>query len=179
MAEPEALQNRLEYTFRDPSLLRLAFTHPSVAHEKGPPVSTNQRLEFLGDSVLGVVLTGALYERFPCLDEGQLTKARARLVNRRMLAAHARLLAFGPELILGHGEDKHGGRDRTSALADAYEAVVGAIFLDGGFAEAQKFVLREFEKYLAGWRASLPLKTPKASCRNGCNPPPPKLPSTR
>jgi ribonuclease-3 len=161
VAEFDALQQRLGYSFRDASLLRLAFTHPSAAHEKGGPVFTNQRLEFLGDSVLGVVLTGGLYRRFADLDEGQLTKARARLVNRRTLAAHARALSFGPELILGHGEEKHGGRERISALADAYEAVVGAIFLDGGFASAQKFVLREFERELGGLAGVPLIENPK------------------
>jgi len=138
------LQARLAYTFRDEGLLRLALTHPSVAHESGEPVAHNQRLEFLGDAVLQLVLTHELYEKFPAFDEGPLTKGRAKLVNRRTLAEHARALDFGPHLILSHGEEMHGGRERPSALADTFEALLGAIFLDGGFGAAREFILREF-----------------------------------
>jgi ribonuclease-3 len=144
MFDLAALQTRLGYTFRDEALLRLAFTHPSVAHEQGASVQTNQRLEFLGDAVLQLVLTRELYEKFPTLGEGPLTKARAKLVNRRTLAEHGRALGIGPQLILSHGEELHGGRDRPSALADAYEALLGALCLDGGFEAAREFILREF-----------------------------------
>jgi len=139
-----ALQTRLGYNFRDENQLRLALTHPSVAHELGTPVLHNQRLEFLGDAVLQLVLTRELYEKFPSFDEGPLTKARAKLVNRRTLAVHGRVLALGEHLILSRGEELHGGRERPSALADTFEAVVGAIFLDGGFDTAREFILREF-----------------------------------
>src|SRR5207249_12244668 len=88
------LQKKLGYVFRDPVLLRLALTHPSVAHEKGAPVQTNQRLEFLGDAVLQLVLTRVLYEKFPSVGEGPLTKARAKMVNRRTLAEHGRRLGL-------------------------------------------------------------------------------------
>jgi len=138
------LQNQLGYSFNDPSLLQLALTHPSVAHEKGAPLKTNQRLEFLGDAVLQLVLTRELYEKFPAFGEGPLTKARAKLVNRRTLAEHARHLGLGRELIVSKGEEMHGGRERASALADTFEALMGAIFLDGGFDAARDFVLREF-----------------------------------
>src|SRR3954449_12277570 len=97
------LQIRLGYAFNDPNLLQLALTHPSIAHEQGVPVQTNQRLEFLGDAVLQLVLTGALYERFPAFGEGPLTKARAKMVNRRTLAEHARHLDLGRHLILSRG----------------------------------------------------------------------------
>jgi ribonuclease-3 len=147
-------QTHLGYAFRDESLLRLALTHPSIAHEHGAPapggdeapqkLAHNQRLEFLGDAVLQLVLTHELYEKFPAFDEGPLTKARAKLVNRRTLAEHARALGLGAHLILGHGEETHGGRERPSALADAFEALLGAIFLDGGFDAAREFILREF-----------------------------------
>ena len=133
MSDLAALQVRLGYTFRDQSLLQLALTHPSVAHELGAPVQHNQRLEFLGDAVLQLVLTRELYERFPDFDEGPLTKARAKLVNRRSLAEHGRKLELGAHLILSRGEDLHGGRERPSALADTFEAVMGALFLDGGY----------------------------------------------
>jgi ribonuclease-3 len=138
------LQSRLRYTFQDQRLLRLALTHPSVAHEQGTPVQHNQRLEFLGDAVLQLVLTRELYEKFPSFNEGPLTKARAKLVNRRTLAVHGRALSLGEHLILSRGEELHGGRERPSALADTFEAVVGAIFLDGGFDTAREFILREF-----------------------------------
>jgi ribonuclease-3 len=139
-----AFQSRLGCKFRDENLLRLALTHPSVAHEANTATAHNQRLEFLGDAVLQLVLTGELYEKFPAFDEGPLTKARAKLVNRRTLAEHARALGLGAHLILGHGEARHGGRERPSALADAFEALLGAMFLDGGFGAAREFILREF-----------------------------------
>jgi ribonuclease-3 len=137
-------QARLDYKFRDEGLLRLALTHPSVAREGGGLQPHNQRLEFLGDAVLQLVLTQQLYEKFPAFDEGPLTKARAKLVNRRALAERARALDLGAHLILSRGEEMSGGRERASALADAFEALLGAIFLDGGFAAAREFILREF-----------------------------------
>jgi ribonuclease-3 len=145
VSEFAALQTRLGYAFRDESLLRLALTHPSVAHEQGVPVQHNQRLEFLGDAVLQLVLTRELYEKFPAYGEGPLTKARAKLVNRRTLAVHGRLLNLGAHLILSRGEEMHGGRERPSALADTFEALLGAIFMDGGYDAASEFILREFQ----------------------------------
>jgi ribonuclease-3 len=142
--DSEILQPRLGYVFRDAGLLRLALTHPSVAHEQRVPVQHNQRLEFLGDAVLQLVLTRELYERFPTYGEGPLTKARAKLVNRRSLAEQGRLLGLGDLLILSRGEEAHGGRERPSALADTFEALLGAIFLDGGFDSAREFILRRF-----------------------------------
>jgi ribonuclease-3 len=144
MSNLAALQARLGYVFRAENLLRLALTHPSIAHEQGAPVQHNQRLEFLGDAVLQLALTRELYEKFPGFDEGPLTKARAKLVNRRTLAVHGRELGLGNHLILSRGEDLHGGRERPSALADTFEALVGAIFLDGGYEAAREFILREF-----------------------------------
>ena len=146
MAEYEVLQTRIGCAFRDVDLLRLALTHPSVAHEQGAPVRHNQRLEFLGDAVLQVILTRELYEKFPAFDEGSLTKARAKLVNRRALAGQARQLGLGEFLVVSRGEEAHGGRERLSALADAFEALVGAIFLDGGYETAREFVLRRFHE---------------------------------
>jgi ribonuclease III len=146
----------IAYQFRDESLLRLALTHPSVAHESGTATADNQRLEFLGDAVLGLVLTQKLYQQFPALDEGPLTKARAKLVNRRTLAQRARVLGLGAHLIVSRGEETSGGRNRESALADAYEALLGAIFLDGGFEAARDFILGEFAAAF-GELAVLPL----------------------
>ena len=144
MSEFSEFQTRLGYVFRDEGLLRLALTHPSVAHEQGAPSPHNQRLEFLGDAVLQLVLTRELYEKFPAFDEGPLTKARAKLVNRRTLADHARILGLGAQMILSRGEEMHGGRERVSTLADTLEALLGAIFLDRGFEAAREFILREF-----------------------------------
>jgi len=140
----EDLERRLEYRFVKRDLLRLALTHPSVAHEQGLPIQTNQRLEFLGDAVLQLALTQELYQKFPTFGEGPLTKARAKLVNRRSLAERARHLALGQYLILSRGEETSGGRDRLSALADTFEALLGAIFLDGGFEAARGFILQQF-----------------------------------
>jgi ribonuclease-3 len=146
VADYRALQQSLGYQFRDASLLRLALTHPSIAHEQGAPMQTNQRLEFLGDAVLQLVLTRELYDKFNGFGEGPLTKARAKLVNRRTLADHGRRLGLGSSLILSRGEELHGGRDRASALADTFEALLGAIFLDGGFDAARTFILEQFKE---------------------------------
>ncbi|HZL44396.1 MAG TPA: ribonuclease III [Verrucomicrobiae bacterium] len=161
MPDPQELQKELGYVFRDSSLLELALTHPSVAHEQGSPTETNQRLEFLGDAVLQLVLTRALYENFPDFEEGPLTKARAKLVNRRTLAEHGRELGLGRHLILSRGEETHGGRERPSALADVFEALLGAIFLDGGFDPAREFILRRFRGAFGGLGAIPILENPK------------------
>lgn len=143
-ADLSAFQEKVGYVFRDLGLLRLALTHPSVAHESPGSTQHNQRLEFLGDSVLGVILTRELYEKFPRFGEGPLTKARAQMVNRRTLAAEARRFSLGEYLQMSRGEEASGGRDRQSALADAFEALLGAIFLDGGYEAARDFILRCF-----------------------------------
>jgi ribonuclease-3 len=144
MSDLADLQTRLGYPFRNEGLLQLALTHPSVAHESGEPTAHNQRLEFLGDAVLQLVLTHELYDKYSAFDEGPLTKARAKLVNRRTLAEHARALGVGAHLILSRGEETNGGRERASTLADAFESLLGAIFLDGGLDAARGFILREF-----------------------------------
>jgi len=138
------LQQRIGYHFRNGQLLCLALTHPSIAHEQNNPSPHNQRLEFLGDAILGAVLSQQLYEKFTEADEGLLTKSRAKLVNAASLAAHGRALGLGAHLILSRGEENSGGRVRASTLADAFEAVLGAIFLDGGFDAAREFILQEF-----------------------------------
>lgn len=144
MADITELQQKLGYRFSHPEHLTLALTHPSVAHEASGSAQHNQRMEFLGDAVLGLVVTNELYEKFPGFGEGPLTKARAQLVNRRTLATQARRLDLGAYLILSRGEELSGGRTRQSALADCLEALVGAIFLDGGYACAREFVLQCF-----------------------------------
>jgi ribonuclease-3 len=151
----------MEYQFQDVNLLRLALTHPSVAHEQGRMVQHNQRLEFLGDAVLGLVLTRELYDKFPQVSEGPLTKARAQMINRRTLADQARRLELQNELILSRGEEANLGRSRASALADGFEALIGAVFLDGGFDAARSFVLRSFREAF-GELTSIPtLDNPK------------------
>jgi len=161
VSEYDQLQKRLGYKFEDLGKLRLALTHPSVAHEKGMPVQTNQRLEFLGDAVLQLALTRELYEKFPAFGEGPLTKARAKLVNRRSLAERARELGLGVHLILSHGEEVSGGRERQSALADTFEALLGAIFLDGGFEAARQFILNQFSASLDDLSVIPTLDNPK------------------
>ena len=161
MSEYDELQKRLGYFFQDTGLLRLALTHPSVAHEQSAPIQTNQRLEFLGDAVLQLVLTRELYEKFPGFGEGPLTKARAQLVNRRSLAEQARQLELGAHLILSRGEENSGGRERLSALADTFEALLGAIFLDGGFDAACTFILQQFVTSFGELAAIPTLENPK------------------
>lgn len=161
MSDSAALQTRLGYQFRDENLLRLALTHPSVAHESGEPTAHNQRLEFLGDAVLQLVLTQKLYEKFPAFGEGLLTKARAKLVNRRTLAEHAHMLDLGAHLILSRGEETSGGRERASALADAFESLLGAIYLDGGFDASREFIMREFDADFSTLAESSGIENPK------------------
>lgn len=137
-------EETLGHRFQDGQLLELALTHPSITHDLGAGTPHNQRLEFLGDAVLQLVLTLELYEKFPELGEGPLTQARAEMVNRRTLAIQSRALKLGEFLRMSRSEETTGGRDRSSALADAFEAVVGAIFLDGGLPAARGFILRRF-----------------------------------
>jgi len=163
VADLAQFQQRLGYQFRDESLLRLALTHPSVTPDSSRPAATptNQRLEFLGDAVLQIALSTELYEKFPTADEGALTKSRARLVNARALAAQARAIGLGAELVLGRGEELQGGRDRESSLADAFEAVLGAIYLDGGLAAAREFIGRQFQAELAELAGGEAIENPK------------------
>ncbi len=161
MSDYQELQSKLGYCFRNLNLLKLALTHPSVAHEQGLKLETNQRMEFLGDAVLQLVLTRELYDRFPEFDEGPLTKARARMVNRRALAEHGRAIELGRNLILSRGEELHGGRERPSALADAYEAVLGALFLDGGFDAAREVILQQFKDAFGSMSVIPVLDNPK------------------
>ncbi len=123
----------------EPSLLQLAFTHRSFAYESGNS-ETNERLEFLGDSVLGLIVTEELYARYPDLDESRLSPLRSGVVNMRALADIARELELGKFIRLGRGEEVTGGRDKNSLLADALEALIGAIYLQFGFAKCSEIV---------------------------------------
>ncbi len=131
----ESLRLKLDYTFRRAELLRQALTHRSF----GTP--HNERMEFVGDAVLNCVVGAALYERFPDLPEGDLSRARAGLVNGDTLARVARQVGIGHEILLGEGEMKSGGADRASILADALEALFGAVYLDGGFDAARRVIV--------------------------------------
>ena len=132
----------------DTQLLELALTHRSFAYESGG-IPTNERLEFLGDSVLGVVITDALYHRYPDLPEGQLAKFRSAIVNARALADVARTLNLGTFIRLGRGEESTGGRDKSSILADTFEAILGAAYLDHGIDVTRKLILNLFEQLIA------------------------------
>lgn len=156
-----ALEGLLGHRFADPALVELALTHPSITHDHGSGTPHNQRLEFLGDSVLQLVLTLELYEKFPDLGEGPLTQARAEMVNRRTLALQSRALNVGEFLRMSRSEETTGGRDRASALADSFEALVGAIFLDGGLEAARGFVLRRFRDAFGQLEALPSLHNPK------------------
>lgn len=141
MSALEDLQSALGHRFRDQALLALALTHPSVAHEDGGGQNHNQRLEFLGDAVIQLAVTSELYHRFPGMGEGALTQARAQLVNRTSLACQARRLTLGDHVILSRGEESSGGRTRSSTLADAFEAIIGAVYVDAGFETARQTLL--------------------------------------
>ena len=136
-------QKVIGYEFRQTGLLQQALTHSSYANEKRMKKhSDNERLEFLGDAVLEIISSEYLYHHFPDLPEGELTKMRASLVCEPTLAYCTKELHLGEYLLLGRGEDRTGGRKRSSILSDALEAVIGAIYLDGGFASAKEFVLK-------------------------------------
>jgi ribonuclease-3 len=151
----DTLRERLGYAFRDPDLLRHALTHRSYG------ASHNERLEFVGDAVLNCVVAAVLYERFPSLAEGDLSRVRASLVNQETLARVARSSSLGADVKLGEGEQKSGGADRASILADALEAVFGAVFLDGGFDAARKVIVDCYGDVLARADPALLGKDPK------------------
>ncbi len=137
---------KLGYTFHNISLLNESLTHSSYANEnKKKNIRYNERLEFLGDAVLSVIISDYLYNRLKRTPEGELTKIRASIVCEASLAQCSIILNVGKYLLLGKGEETTGGRDRVSILADAFEAIIGAIYLDGGLEEAKKFVLNNLE----------------------------------
>jgi ribonuclease-3 len=138
--ELRALCERLRYSFGNLEVLRQALRHPSYTHENPKAGEHNQRLEFLGDAVVGLVVAEALVRRFPDAREGQLTRWRAALVSERPLARAAKQIGLDTLVLLGKGEHSGGGRDRTSVLCDAFEAVTGAAFIDGGLDAARTLV---------------------------------------
>ena len=135
------LEQRIGYSFKNPALLELALTHPSIAKTQ-----SNQRLEFLGDAVLGLVVARLLYELFPNEQEGELARRQAALVRGETLAAAARELGLGEALKLTASEAAGGGRETTSNLEDAFEALLGALYLDGGLAAAEQFLLPRWQE---------------------------------
>ena len=138
----EALEERLGYKFKNINLLKNSLTHSSYANEVRGGFSSNERLEFLGDSVLSVIVSDYIYKHYPNMPEGELTKLRASLVCEKSLCTFSRELHLGEFLMLGKGEEKGGGRERDSILADAFEAVLAAMYLDGGMEVARQHVLR-------------------------------------
>jgi len=161
MSTTAPLEAALGHRFNNPALLTLALTHPSLAHELGGGQQHNQRLEFLGDAVLQLVITTRLYEQFPELGEGPLTQARAQMVNRSTLAQHGAHLNLGEHLVLSRGEETSGGRARASTVADAFEALVGAVFMDAGYEKARDVVLRVYQELLGELEVLPNLANPK------------------
>ena len=131
----------LSLIFKDQHLLQQALTHKSYVYEHNLPIlESNEKLEYLGDTILGFVVTNLIYKRFPSWGEGELSKFRARLVNTGALADVARKIRLGDHLLLGHGEEISGGRDKTSILADGFEALIGAFYLDSGLEPARLYL---------------------------------------
>ena len=153
MADWKELEARLHLKFKNPALLRQALVHTSYLNENpGIDVGSNERLEFLGDAALGVIVAEQLYNEYPLVDEGKLTELRAHLVRRDTLARAAGRFELGTYLQLGRGEDAAGGRTRPTNMARAYEALVGAIFLDRGVRGARAFIKRSLREELRALR---------------------------
>ncbi|MEJ2452490.1 MAG: ribonuclease III, partial [Gammaproteobacteria bacterium] len=150
-----ALESRLGYQFRDPEHLAIALTHRSAAKNH------YERMEFLGDAVLNLVISAELYQRFPAASEGELSRLRAHLVKGESLSGLASELALGEHIRLGSGELKSGGFRRKSILADVLESIIGAIYLDAGIEAAREFILRQFETRIHNAQHVKELKDPK------------------
>ena len=142
----EEFQGKIRYYFNDKELLIEALSHSSYANEKRKGRNSNERLEFLGDSVLSIVVSQYLFEHFTHLPEGELTKIRASLVCEKSLYEFAKQIDLGEHILLGKGEENTGGRERVSILADAFEAVIAAVFLDGGLEAAKRHILKFIPK---------------------------------
>lgn len=143
------LEKKIKYRFKNRNLPLLAITHSSFANEnKAMGVCSNERLEFLGDAVLNIVVSEHIYLKYPELPEGELTKIRAAVVCEPTISNCAKELELGEHILLGKGEEMTGGRRRTSILSDVFEAVAGAVYLDGGLRQAKRFLLRVLGKYI-------------------------------
>jgi ribonuclease III len=148
--EFDSLQRAIQYRFRDRGLLEHAMTHTSRANEDvSGGVRDNESMEFLGDALLGFVIADMLFREFPAFDEGEKSKSKAALVSTTTLARQAERLNLGDHLLLGRGEEKTGGRRKQALLADGYEALIAAIYLDGGIEHARAFITREFAPLVA------------------------------
>ncbi len=173
----EPLESRINYKFRNSFLLAEALTHPSLAYESKRPHFDNQRLEFLGDAVIQLVVTEGLFKRFPDDPEGCLTKLRSRVVSRRALARFAMMIHLGDYVLLGKGEEATGGRRRPSTLADAFESLIGAIFLDSGLPAAKSFILRLFDEEIQSMVSSPDERNPKGELQESLQSIHPEAPS--
>lgn len=175
----ESLESRLGYKFRNSLLLAEAMTHPSLAYESQSPHFDNQRLEFLGDAVLQLILTEDLFKMFPDFPEGRLTKLRSQLVSRRALARFALTIDLGSYVLLGKGEEATGGRRRMSTLADGFEALIGAVYLDIGYDGARDLVLRLFQPEIEALACSPEERNPKGELQECLQAIHPQAPSYR
>ena len=146
----EELEAKIGYSFKDKTLIERALTHSSFNRERNTRHRDNERLEFLGDAFLDAIVGAELFVRMSDVTEGVLTKTRALIVCEKALAVVAREFELGNYMLMGHGEASTGGRNKDSILADAFEALIGAIYLDGGYQEAQKFTVKAFEKTIEG-----------------------------
>ena len=170
MIEPEALAKLREHlpnNFEDVSLINRAMTHRSYLNENRETLEDNERLEFLGDSILGFIVAEWLYNNYPEKDEGFLTKVRAALVHTQQFAIFARRLEIGSALLLGKGEENAGGRDRDAILCDAFEALIAAMYLDCGIETVKSFIIPMLEgesEYIVRNHSE---EDVKANCRNG------------
>lgn len=138
----DRLQEILEYRFNDINLLKIALTHTSYAHEAGKNVKHNERLEFLGDTILNLAITDKIYKHYPEISEGNMSKIRATIICEECLFEAALRLKYDEFIMLGKGEEKFGGNKKPSILSDAFEAVIAAIYLDSDFETAKKFILK-------------------------------------
>lgn len=141
----ESLARKLSIKINNLQIFNQALIHSSYAHEQKESIGYNEKLEFLGDAVLNLVTSEYLYQKFPEANEGILSKLRARIVSEPVLSMNARQMDIGQYLLLGRGEDSTGGRDRDSILANTFEAIIGAIYLDSGLDEAYKFIIEHME----------------------------------
>lgn len=162
-----SIEEKLGYTFRDRSLLSLAFVHRSYINENRLVTHHNERLEFLSDSVLGMLVSEYLYRNFPATPEGELSYLRSRLVEASCCVKYVQSLQIGSFILLGKGERMNDGRGRDSILADLFEAIIGAIFLDGGLEAAKNFLFNNFAKQIAS-TLEMPLHNWKALLQDYC-----------
>jgi len=160
-SDPRHLEQLLGYRFHDRTLLIQSLTHPSFEHERAG-AGDYQRLEFLGDAVLGMVLAETLYQRFPEGNEGLLSRSRSQMADQDTLAAIARNNGLGEYIRLGRGEEQSSGRTKDSILADVLEALIAAVYLDGGLEEARRLILRLFGDHLTLPDSALKINDPKS-----------------